>query len=363
MSDAVRELRLCYLANAASIHTRRWAAHFAALGAEVHVISFDDAVIPGVLVHRLPSHTGIKAVDYPLAVLTARALLRKIAPDVLHAHYVTSYGLIGALSRFSPFVVTAWGSDVLLAPGRSPLHRRLVASVLRSADLVTSMAHHMTRTIVAMGVEEAKIITVPFGVDTAVFHPGLRGRQAEVNVICTRNFEAVYNVGQLIEALPRVAAALPEVRCALVGDGPLREVLAARARALGQDGRLVWTGRLAQPEVAHWLARAEVFVTPARSDGNNVSLNEAMACGCFPVASDIPANREWLTDGENGFLVPPDRSDLLADRILLALRSEELRARAAERNWAIVRERADWRKNMARVAQQYIELRARRATG
>ncbi|HEU5299395.1 MAG TPA: glycosyltransferase [bacterium] len=363
MKEAGERLRLCYLANAASIHTRRWATHFASLGHEVHVISFQQAALPGVEVHWLRPRTTLKPIDYPLAVPAARRLLEHIVPDVVHAHYVTSYGLVAVLAGIRPLVVTAWGSDVLLAPRRSPVHRMLVSSVLRRADLVTSMAHHMTETMTGMGIDGSKVITVPFGVDTAVFHPGLRAPTADLEVICTRNFEPVYNVRLLLDALPHVAAQLPRVRCALLGDGSLRGDLAALARANRVEERVAWVGRVDQPGVARWLARARVFVTPALSDGNNISLNEAMACGCFPVASDIPANREWLADGENGFLVPVDRPDLLADRIIRALRDGELQRRAAARNWEIVRERADWRKNMADVEQWYWRLRGRRTTG
>lgn len=357
MSASRARIRLCYLANAASVHTQRWATHFARRGFDVHIVSFHHAEIPGISVYRLGAPTGIKPVDYLLAVPRARRLLRRIAPDIVHAHYVTSYGLLGALVGGRPFVITAWGSDVLLAPERSWFHRTLVAHALREADLVTSMAHHMTKRLAELGVRPDRIVTVPFGVDTSIFHPRLRTEAAEdVDIICTRNFEPVYNVELLLEALPRVLAARPALRCVLVGEGSLRRRLESLTVRTGTQRHVTWTGRASQPEVAAWLARAKVFVSPSRSDGNNVSLNEAMACGCFPIASDIPANREWLVEDATGFLVSPDSPELLAGRIIQALNSPELRMAAAERNWEVVKGRADWHKNMEYVEHHYRKL-------
>jgi len=347
-------MTICYLANALSIHTQRWAIHFANRGYDIHVISFRPGAIPGVQVHSVPPPVPIKQIGYLLVLPQINRLLKHIRPDILHAHYATSYGLLGALSRYRPLVITAWGSDVLIAPKRSKLSRAAVLFALQRADLVTSMAHHMTRTLVELGVPQNKIVTLPFGVDTTIFHSRLSAQeQRRIDIVCTRNFRPVYNVELVIRALSQVAVSYPGVRCVLVGDGPLRSKLEKLGCKLGVKSNIGWEGQVSPPKVAWWLSQSKVFVTPAFSDGNNVSLNEAMACGCFPIGSDIPANREWLVDGENGFLVPPDRPDVLAQRILQALESNDLRLRAAERNWQIVQERADWHKNMTGMEQYY----------
>jgi len=350
-------MTICYLANALSIHTQRWATHFAERCYNVHVISFHPGDIPGVQVHCVSPLVSIKPVGYLLTLPKVKLLLRQIRPDILHAHYATSYGLLGALTGYHPFVITAWGTDVLIAPKQSKFLRVMVLFALRRADLVTSMAHHMTRTLIELGIPKETIFTLPFGVDTTIFHPGLRTQEREdIDIVCTRPFEPIYNVELLIRALPQIVTVKPKVRCALVGDGHLRPKLETLARELGVEHNITWAGWVPLPDVAQWLSRAKVFITPALSDGNNISLNEAMTCGCLPIGSDIPANREWLVDGENGFIVPSDRPGVLAQRILEALNSEELRQRAAERNWQIVQERANWHKNIAGMEQYYQRL-------
>ena len=73
------------------------------------------------------------------------------------------------------------------------------------------------------------------------------------------------------------------------------------------------------------LGQADLFISTSPSDGNNISLNEAMACGVFPIVTDIAANRAWITHGENGLLFPCRDANALADRVIEALGRPEWR--------------------------------------
>ena len=132
----------------------------------------------------------------------------------------------------------------------------------------------------------------------------------------------------------------------------------------GANPSVLWIDEPAKPHAWRFppvvkaaLAACDVFCTLSYSDGNNISLNEAMACGCFPIASRIPANEEWIIDGENGFLVPVDDPQAVADAICRALADSELRERAAIINWKIIQERGLWRKSMERMEAVYQKLK------
>jgi glycosyltransferase involved in cell wall biosynthesis len=354
-------MKICYLANAASIHTQRWAAHFARRGHEVTVVSLTPSSIPGVDVRLVRPDPNVRGrIAYILAVPRLRRMLRDLNPDVMHAHYAGGYGLTAALCGFHPLVLTAWGSDVLILPHASRLMRKLVQFALRRADLVTSMADHMTKTIRALGVREERVVTLPFGVDTSVFHPrtGERRRPAEgsFTIVSTRHLEPLYNVGLLVEAMPTIAAAVPKVELFLIGDGSERARLESRVRELNLAAHVFFLGRKGPAEIAEYLSDAHLFVSTSRSDGNNVSLNEAMACGAFPIATDIPANREWIEHGGNGFLTDLDDPRTLAGLAIQAYQRPALRVSAAAANWEIIRQRGSWAAQMEIMEQQYRNL-------
>ena len=145
-------MRIVYVAWHASIHTRRWVSFFAARGHEVHVITCgggdvldttpEGHVLPRTYqVHDLGAPWPGK-LGYFRKVRRARRLIRSLEPDVVHAHFATSYGMIAERSGVRPLVVTAHGDDVLIAP-RNPLLGRIVRRVLRAASLITVPADHM----------------------------------------------------------------------------------------------------------------------------------------------------------------------------------------------------------------------------
>jgi len=354
--------KILYVSDAASVHTRRWAEQFRDEGIEVHVASFREAEIPGVQVHKLPTG-GLGRVGYLLALPALALLARRIRPDVIHAQYLTSYGFLTAAAGLRPRVVTAWGSDVLISPLQSVLSRFLASRAVRGADAVTTVAEHMNSAVLALGVPAERIIAVPFGVDVGRFRPAAIAPPAPppLRLVCTRNFSPVYAVGTLIDALALVHRKGRAVRVDLVGAGPLRAELEAQVSDLELNEIVTFHGHVDHARLAELLATNHLFVTPARSDGNNVSLNEAMACGCFPIGTDIPANVQWLRDGENGLLYRAGDVAQLAACIERAADDTLLRARAALANRRIVEEYANWRVCVESMKVTYAESIARHA--
>ena len=133
-------MRVVYLADAPYVHTRRWVSHFAARGVDAHVISFRPAEIEGATVHYVDGFEAIGKARYVVHARRVRALVESLRPDLLHALHLTSYGFLGGLSGFQPSIVSVWGTDVLEAPGVSPLHRWITRHALARAGSITATA-------------------------------------------------------------------------------------------------------------------------------------------------------------------------------------------------------------------------------
>lgn len=353
-------MRILFVADAASIHTRRWLEHFRNRGDEVHVASFRAFELPGVTLHRLPTF-GLGKLGYFYALLALPTIFAKVRPDLVHAHYLTSYGFLAAFAGLRPLVVTAWGSDALIAPRQSRLMRYFASYAVRHASAVTTLADHMNPAVAELGVPMEGVMATPFGVDTDFFRPepAAAAPHNPLRLICTRNFDVIYDVGTLIRALGKVLARGRRLQVDLVGDGPQRQELVALTRQLGIDAHIKFHGHVEHRVLAGLLAGADIFVTPALSDGNNVSLNEAMACGCFPVATDIPANAQWVTHDKNGFLYPPGDVNRLAQVIEIALDNGAMRSSARVENRQIAETQADWRICARRMEAIYQGVVAR----
>jgi glycosyltransferase involved in cell wall biosynthesis len=106
-----------------------------------------------------------------------------------------------------------------------------------------------------------------------------------------------------------------------------------------------------------WFRAADTYVSCTQSDGTSISLLEAMATGLPVVVSDIPSNREWVVEEQNGWLASPRSAEQFADRLLRAARlSPEQRRLFSERNRRIVDDRADWDRNFPKLLEMYERL-------
>jgi glycosyltransferase involved in cell wall biosynthesis len=354
-------MKICYFADADSIHVVRWCKHFAALGHEVHLISFKNTLVPDTTLHYIDAgNIAVKGGNWRvlLSYKKVKAILKKIQPDIFHSHYATSYGITGALCGFHPYIITALGSDVLISPKNSKTYKLLLKYAFSKADWITAMADHMKKAIEEIGIHPSKVETVPFGIDAAIFNSKSRLLPVDSFVITsTRNFEPVYNLRHLILAVGKAKANIPNIQLNLIGDGSLKGELNELINECGLISNTTFFGKVTQAKISETLNKSHLFVSVSLSDGNNISLNEAMACGAYCIATDIPANTQWITNGENGFLVKVNDIDDLANKIVISYQNyEQLQKKVLPLNETIIAAKAIWQNNMKIVEEKYKQL-------
>lgn len=351
-------MRILTIADAPAKHTQRWVEAWCARHHEVHVASFRSLAFSRVTMHRLSSW-GLGKGGYILALSRLRRLYKQLRPDVVHAQYVTSYGFLAAAAGMHPLVVTAWGTDVLVSPWRSPLHRVLAQYALKNADAITTVAEHMNASVVSLGIPVERVQAMPFGVDVNLF--AFRNRDftrltRPWHIVCSRDFEPIYDVASLIEACALLRDRGVDFKLTLISDGSQANKLRALVKNRHMSDLTTFTGYIEHDRLTELLADADIYVSPAHSDGNNVCLNEAMAVGCFPIATDIPANAQWITHGENGYLYSPGNVEMLFRMLMTAIENPELMQNAIIMNRRIVEERANWQRSVERMESLFYSL-------
>jgi L-malate glycosyltransferase len=351
-------MKLCLLADAGSIHTRRWAEHFAGQGHEVHLLSMRPARYSQVMVHPLRPPFGRGG--YLAAALLARRRVRALAPDLVHAHYASSYGLWGALCGRRPLVVSVWGSDVNDFPRRGALHRRMLEWNLRRADLLCATSAALARETARYVPPGAAIHITPFGVDTGYFRPRPGGSGAPGVVLGTaRNLERTYGLDLLLEAFARLDPPAAErvgrpLTLWIAGDGPDRESLQRQAAHLQVERHVQFLGALPHGRMAAFMWGLDLFVNPSRAESFGVAALEAAASGLPVVASRVGGLPEIVVDGETGLLVPPEDPAALAEALAALIREPERRRAMGRAARADALARYDW-KVCARIMEQLYE--------
>jgi glycosyltransferase involved in cell wall biosynthesis len=295
-------------------------------------------------------------------LLTVYALMRHRG-QLIHVHWAIPTGLIGALASTllgKPLIVTVHGSDFRMATERSSFLTKIFLYVCQRAKQIMCVSEFQKKEIQKMGVRTGKILTFPMGVDESFLDAG-RNREKKLNgqlhtVLSNRNLLPLYNVSLLIRAIPTVLKEEPNTRFFIAGDGPERETLEREAKNLNVSSFIEFLGRVPHERMANLLAKADIYVSTSLHDGTSVSLLEAMGSGTFPIVTDVPANREWIKTGQNGFLAPPDEEKYLANRIIDAIRNEALLEKSRIENLSIIEEKALWPVSIKKVKKVYSEL-------
>jgi glycosyltransferase involved in cell wall biosynthesis len=286
-------------------------------------------------------------------------VIKKDGCKLIHAHWVIPTGfiaiLVGRILRI-PVIVSAHGSDILVFSRKSSLLKKVAKFVLRKANLLTSNAYPLTKEMVKLDAPQEKIAHIVLGIDPEEFSgTGFPVRERNT-VISVRNLTPLYNVRLLIKAIPFVVKEIPQVKFIIAGDGSKRRDLEKLHKELKIEKYVDFVGSLSHSELLRSLASSNIYVSTSLSDGTSLSLLEAMYYGTFPVVTKIPANWEWIKDGENGFLVPANDEEMLGRKIVEALRNSDLRESARKINRRIVEEKALWPDNIRKLENLYSSL-------
>ncbi len=355
-----RPMRILFFGDADSVHLQRWAGAMAERGADCHVATRRPGTVPGAAsVHVI--RPGGASPGWFVALPEVRRLVRRLAPDIVHGHYVTSNGLWAAASGHPRVALTAWGSDILVTPRRNRFWRTLTGWTLRRAGLITADSRDVLTEIEGYGVK-APMHEILWGADTDHFSPppGPRG-EAPPEWLSLRAWEANYQVDRIVQAYAEARRALgPRMgRLHLLGGGSLEADLRSQVQSLQLGGQVLFHGRLDDAGMQAVMRRCAVSVSVPRSDATSVSVLESMACGMALLVSDLPANRQWI-DPRGGVIVPADDGPALARSMVdLASRGPAALAAMGAHNRAQALARASRRKQMDKMFSLYQQWLAR----
>jgi glycosyltransferase involved in cell wall biosynthesis len=349
-----------------SIHTLRWADHAAKAGFRVEVggevstmretLDFTDAAEQ---VHDAPIPR-----DAPLGSLEPifwlRRLVGRVSPDVVHAHWLPSWGFWAAAARCRPLIVSCWGSDVYLQRG---LSRRKATYAIRRADQATAPSPALVNELARRGADRTRATLVDNGVDTRLFSPVDReqrdatrrrlGLEGGPWVLSFRAGYSVYNLDAVITAFRRVQRVVGGARLLLVhGTAQLSEAARGALAAADLGGAVRIDGAIEHGRMPDYFRAATVGISVSSSDGSPTSVWEGMACGLPMILSDLPQLRGRLEGtGAARFVAIEESAIAEALRELLEHPSLLESMSMAGRKWVV--ENVDHLKGRKRLAEVY----------
>jgi glycosyltransferase involved in cell wall biosynthesis len=357
-ADAHPAVRILFFADAASVHTRRWIAAAVERGAEAVVITRQPGEVPGAK-EVIAIAPGSGKLGWFTALPEVRRVAREVAarfqPTLVHGHYVTSYGMWAAACGLAcPTVLTAWGSDILVTPRESRLLRWVVGWSLRRADLITADSSDMLDEIGRYHAP-APSHQILWGADTDKFVPG--EPSADFDVVSLRSWEPNYNIDLIVDAFWRFVTLRPQshARLHLLGGGSLEAALAQRVQDMRLLQQVRLHGRVGDAEMVSAIQRSRVSISVPTSDATSVSVLESMACGLPMIASDLPANKQWV-DARGGWIVPVRDADAITQALVQAYDHPTQAAQMGSHNRDRIEREASRRGQMDAMWRLYLKL-------
>jgi len=319
----------------------------------VDVISFREASIEGADVY----HVGLKfplsgKSGYLFALPRIKSRIAAMDPDLLHAHHLTSYGFLAALTGFHPLIASAWGSDILVSPRRWPFYKVTLRHTLEKADLVTVTSRAMR--VEGRKYSRKEVHVVPFGVDTDRFAKRKTGSpERHFTIGSVKALTENSGIRYLIESFALLKRTFPDIRLHLVGAGPEEARLKELVDDLEMTGEVRFWGQVPHEELPERLNQMDLLVMPSLSESFGVAALEAAACELPVIATRVGGLPEVVRDGQTGYLVPPRDPRVLAGKIKELIQRPELARRLGKNGRRMVLNEYVWEKNARKMEMLY----------
>ncbi|GGA18702.1 glycosyltransferase [Psychrobacillus lasiicapitis] len=340
-------MKVALLAPSRSIHTQKWALFYQSQGIEVKVYTFKDhysednaKLVPTeILPKLLPSKAS-----YLAAAPGLKKMLKEWNPDVLHAHYVSSYGLLGAMVNYKKYFVSVWGKDIFVVPKKSKLNQKLIEFTLDKATAIFSTSYVMAKETNLY--TNKKVEVTPFGVDIEQFYPAPEGQETDDKIIIgtVKALEDKYGIADLVKGFALFHKEFPNSELLITGDGPQRAEYEQLAKDLGIADVTTFTGKVPNTEVPAIIRKMSIFAVPSTEDSESfgVAAVEGMACGVPVVVSNVGGLPEVVVQDVTGIVVDKNSPDQLATAFKKLARNSDLRAVMGKAGVAHVKEHYSW---------------------
>ncbi|MHB1688488.1 MAG: glycosyltransferase family 4 protein [Ignavibacteriaceae bacterium] len=364
-------MKILMLADPGSPHTIKWVNNLSKKNVDIFLFGLTEfnsnnySSIQHLKIHSLNLEGKVFAkkdgspskLNYLKAVPAIKKIIKEFVPDILHAHYASSYGLLGSLTGFHPFIISVYGSDVYNFPRKNIITKNLLKFNFAKADKILSTSNVMAEETKAYTNKQIEV--TPFGIDLNVFHPAETKAnffdKDDVVIGTVKSLEDKYGIEYLIKAFKIVKDKHPELplKLLLVGKGSRENQFKKLSIELGISSVTKFTGFINYDQIQdyHNIIDIPVFVSIEESFG--VSVLEASACAKPVIVSDAGGLTEVVEKDVTGLIVNKKSVTQTAEAIEKLLLNKDLRLRLGINGREKVKKFYDLKNNISQMISIY----------
>tara|TARA_Y100000741_G_scaffold362045_1_gene347097 strand:+ start:4545 stop:5645 length:1101 start_codon:yes stop_codon:yes gene_type:complete len=364
-------LKIILLSDANSVHTIKWVKSLSQQGLEVQLFSLFEPnkelsksyakynvkvnsanLKPKIKELREPNISKLK---YILSFPIIKKMIKNFKPDLIHAHYASSYGFLALLTGFRPFIVSVWGSDIYYFPEKNKINKYLINLLIKNSDTVCSTSFAMKQ-IIEKEYGRSDVDVIPFGIDLDSFFPIVK-KKKKFTVGTIKSIENHNGIDCLIDAASIVINNYKkDINFLIVGEGSLKNKMKKKAVDLKVDKKLKFVGFVDHKNVLKYYNDLSLFIAVSTRESFGVSILEAAACEIPSITSNVGGLTEVNVNKITGIVIEPNNPQKLAKSIINLYENEKLRLKLGKGARKRVVEKYNWNScvdNMINIYKKY----------
>lgn len=305
--------KILLISDSSSIHTLRW---IKALQDFYKIYLFDWRLIDESLYDNLKNVVivkqnrilkyNLKFASFIVSYISVKKIANNISPDLIHSHYASSYGILGAKVKKPKLITSVWGTDITDFPNKSFFHKKIVKNVLAKSDYIFATSNFLSKEIKNVSGKSSKV--TPFGV--------------EINLDLYQKTEDdtfVFGTAKNLTNQSGIDVALKffhdlkklniqkKIRYLIAGDGPYLKKIKSIINNLGLENDVNLMGEINHSEIKNFLNQIDAYINLPKKESFGVAVLEASAAGKPVIVSRIGGLPEIVIDGKTGFVVDVEK--------------------------------------------------------
>lgn len=284
-------------------------------------------------------------------------LVRKIRPDIIHAHWMIPQGFWAVLVKklFKiPVIITAHGADVFSL--RTPIVIIAKKWIVGNADRIVTVSAALAEVLRTDTHITHRPAIIPMGVDSALFSPENKKEAVREQygihgpfLLFVGRLTEKKGVQYLIEAMSKVTSKYPDAKLLIIGHGELEKALLKQVEQLGLEKEVIFAGGVANAQLPFYYGTSDIFIGPSvqvtggDTEGFGLTFVEAALCGCLVIGTRIGGIEDIIQDGKTGYLAEPENVQDLADTITSVLKNLDSVALIRDSGRKEAKKKFDWK--------------------
>lgn len=360
-------MRILIVGDINSAHIQKWCLALSSRGLTIGIYSFSvpktewyktDRIhlLSEVITDKKTSLLG--KLSYYRHHRQLKQIIPLFKPDIVHAHYASSYGMLARLSGFRPYVISVWGSDIFDFPKKNFITSSIIRKNFKYASSLSATGLAIKNEV--QKYTDKNVHVIPFGIDINFFSPSINKNANENTVIgIVKSMEEIYGIDLLINAFADLYRENKKLRLVIVGEGTMLESYKQLVLKLGIEEAVQFTGKKLGLDLKEVLNSMDICVFPSRMESFGVAQLEASACAKPVISTRVGGVSEVVEHNVTGLLIEKPDVSLLIQALQKLILLPEIRKKMGENGRDLVKKKFSLDESVNHMIQIYQQVLGR----